>query len=436
MPSEKWKNFIKTFGPGIMFAGTCVGGSHLVQSTKAGAFYGMGLALIVLAANIFKYPFFEFASRYTNATGDSILEGYQKRGTWVLQIYGLITIFSMFVITAAIAFFTAGLMSNIFQSVFGIELEAWISTIILFIIVFALLAKGEFSILDSTLKIVGLVLVLTVFIAFFALLFGEKMPETKLNLLEIITPENGNETGLVFAIALMGWMPIAVDMSSWTSLWTQERIKQTKYHPTLKETLLDFNIGYIITIVLAFCFLTIGTYTLYENPNYSTKEIADMSGTQYAQTLVNMFTDAVGSWGGIIIMIAAFATMFGTSITLIDGYCRSIERTISLLKAKASPSNLQVNAFHKKAYITWVAIAMIGSFLLIKFYVSNLGHIVNLATIISFIIAPFAAVLNFSLMFGKEMPQNKRPALWLKTLAVLGIIFLTVFSILYLKTKM
>ena len=110
--ADKLRNFIKTFGPGIMFAGTCIGGSHLVQSTKAGAFYGYGLAIMIIASNVFKYPFFEFASRYTNATGDSILEGYLKLGKWVLAFYGLITFFSMFIISAAIGTVTAGLASN------------------------------------------------------------------------------------------------------------------------------------------------------------------------------------------------------------------------------------------------------------------------------------------------------------------------------------
>ena len=52
----------------------------------------------------------------------------------------------------------------------------------------------------------------------------------------------------------MGWMPTAVDMSVWNSIWTIERIKQTKYHPTLKETIFDFNVGYLLTIVMAICF--------------------------------------------------------------------------------------------------------------------------------------------------------------------------------------
>ena len=56
----------KTLGPGILFASTAIGVSHLVQSTRAGAKYGFGLLIFIIIANLFKYPFFEFASRYSN----------------------------------------------------------------------------------------------------------------------------------------------------------------------------------------------------------------------------------------------------------------------------------------------------------------------------------------------------------------------------------
>ncbi|MFK7899506.1 MAG: Nramp family divalent metal transporter, partial [Cyclobacteriaceae bacterium] len=263
---SKFSNFIKAFGPGIMFAGTCIGGSHLVQSTKAGAFYGFGLLAVVLAANIFKYPFFEFASRYTSATGDSILEGYRKQGKWILVIYGVITVFSMFIITAAIGTFTAGLANNIANQLFGasiLNLKWW--AIILFVIVFAILAYGKFNVLDILLKIIGLILVVTVFTAFFGVVSNKPFPTAELGVFDIIS----SKKGLIFGIALMGWMPIAVDMSTWHSLWTQERIKQTGYHPSLKETLLDFNIGYIISLVLAILFLSIGAYVLYGHPVYT-----------------------------------------------------------------------------------------------------------------------------------------------------------------------
>ena len=62
------KNLLKALGPGILFASTAIGVSHLVQSTKAGAEFGFGLLWAILLANLFKYPFFEYGSRYANAT--------------------------------------------------------------------------------------------------------------------------------------------------------------------------------------------------------------------------------------------------------------------------------------------------------------------------------------------------------------------------------
>ena len=45
----------KTLGPGILFASTAIGVSHLVQSTRAGANYG--LALFIIIANLLNILF-------------------------------------------------------------------------------------------------------------------------------------------------------------------------------------------------------------------------------------------------------------------------------------------------------------------------------------------------------------------------------------------
>lgn len=418
---SKFKNFLKTFGPGIMFAGTCIGGSHLIQSTKAGAFYGFGLLSIIIIANIVKYPFFEFASRYTNATGDSILEGYKKIGNWTLYIYGAVTLFSMFIITAAIAAMTSGLASNMFIELFDIYLTPLQWDIFLLSLVAVLLITGKFGALDITLKIVGLVLVLTICIAFFSVI-QKKFPHESPATFDILT---SSPNGLMFTIALMGWMPMGVDMSAWHSLWTQERIKQTGYHPTLKETLLDLNIGYFITVVLAVFFMVIGAYVLYQHTEYTPEAIGKMGGMKYANTLVSVFTSAVGSWSKIIIMVACFATMLGTLITLTDGYTRSLLRTVHLLAPEKKLES-------KKGFIITLSILLIGTILFKLQIGDNLGKTVNIATVTSFIIAPLAAFLNFRIMYNSEVKQEYKPNIILKTLAVIGIVFMTTFCIVYL----
>ena len=44
------------FGPGLLYAGAAVGVSHLVQSTRAGAEFGLQLLAVIILVNVIKYP--------------------------------------------------------------------------------------------------------------------------------------------------------------------------------------------------------------------------------------------------------------------------------------------------------------------------------------------------------------------------------------------
>ena len=85
--SDLLYRYRKTFGPGILFACTAIGVSHLVQSTRAGAEFGFMILGFVILANVLKYPFFEHGSRYANVTGTSIIDGYEKLGRKFLILY-------------------------------------------------------------------------------------------------------------------------------------------------------------------------------------------------------------------------------------------------------------------------------------------------------------------------------------------------------------
>ena len=126
-----------------------------------------------------------------------------------------------------------------------------------------------------------------------------------------LTPTIWNVAGVSFLIALMGWMPIPIDAAAWHSLWSLERIKQTKYKPKLKECLVDFNIGYIGAGVLALGFLFLGALVMYgSGEEYAT------SGTLFASQLIGLYTTNLGDWAYPIIIICAFSTMFSTTLTV------------------------------------------------------------------------------------------------------------------------
>ena len=156
------KRSLKALGPGILFASTCIGVSHLVQSTRAGADFGFQLVAFILLANLFKYPFFEFGSRYAAATKKNLLEGYLAEGKWVLWVYFILSLTSMFTVTAAVTFVTAGMFNNLT----GITLDpVYVSGLIL-VFCTLVLALGKYGVLDSMLKVIGSVLLISTIVAF------------------------------------------------------------------------------------------------------------------------------------------------------------------------------------------------------------------------------------------------------------------------------
>lgn len=417
MESSKLTNFLKTLGPGILFASTAIGVSHLVQSTRAGANFGFALVGFIIAANLFKYPFFEYGSRYANATGESLIDGYKRIGKWMLWLYFVITIISMLFVSAAVGAVTSGFLQNLF----GITSWGIYATIALFAFCVAILASGQYGVLDKLTKVIGAVLLLSTIVAFSLAVFKGPNPQTP----DFIPPNIWDEGSLLFIIALMGWMPTAVDLSAWNSLWTLERIKETGYRPSMKETLADFNLGYIISAVLSLCFVTLGAYMIYGTGT----ELPNSSGA-FAHAVVGLYTNYIGDWSYIIIATAAFSIMFGTCIAVFDGFARSFERTIELLFLPE-----EQNLSTKRAYNLSLTVIGIGAFLIIFLLGKHIKILVDLATTISFLIAPLIAIVNFSLVTGNQVQKEDQPTLWLKALSWAGIVFLSGFALYFIYVK-
>jgi len=418
--NERIDHLLKTLGPGVLFASTAIGVSHLVQSTRAGADFGFALIAFVLLALLFKYPFFEYGSRYANVTGTSIIDGYKRLGKNALVLYLLITIGSMFFVTAAVGFVTAGFLENLFHIEF---LGIW-TVVILFVICGGILSVGKYRALDGLIKIIASVLVITTVIAFFLALINGPVEKVE----GFVPKQIWNQAGIFFLIALMGWMPTAVDLSSWNSLWTLERIKQTKFKPKLKETLLEFRLAYLITAVLALLFITLGSFVF-----FGSGETLPNNNSLFAHKVVTLYTETIGDWSYIIIASSAFSVMFGTIIAVFDGYSRSLGRTFELLFEKND--SIQKSFYHKKKYILFILIIATGSFIVIFLFGDKLKELVDFATTISFLIAPVIAVFNFKLVTGRYFEKKFQPSRWLKILSYLGIIFLTGFAVFFIVTR-
>lgn len=416
---EKLSRFSKTAGPGILFASTAIGVSHLVQSTRAGADFGLLILGFVILVTLLKYPFFEYGSRYANSTQTSIIDGYKKLGKPALWLYFLLTIASMFFVTGAVGFVTAGF----FENLFGVDFLGEWTVIILFAICILILAIGKYSVLDNLIKIIAIVLLVSTVSAFLFALYNGPVEQ-----ISGFEPRDLWEvSGIFFLLALMGWMPTAIDLSSWNSLWTLERMKQTNYKPKLKETLFEFRLAYLITGILAVMFVTLGAFIF-----YGSGEELPNNNSLFAHKIVTLFTETIGDWSYLIIAASAFTVMFGTILTVFDGYSRSLQRTVELIFTKKED---KIRTKFRTFYIVFLIILASGSFIIIFQFENNLKDLVDFATVLSFVIAPVIAIFNFRLVTGKFLDKEHQPSLLLKILSFAGIIFLSGFAIFFLVTK-
>lgn len=411
---NKKTSFWKILGPGLLYAGAAVGVSHLVQSTRAGAMFNFDLLWILILANILKYPFFDFGTRYANSTGKNLIEGYAFIGKWAVWLFGLLSLISMFILQAAVTVVTVGLFAYIFKITLSvIQLSAWIMGISVAILLF-----GKYSFLDKLMKFIIVLLATSTIVAVFSALGIDKQikPDSLLHF------SWSNKADILFFIAFVGWMPAPIDVSVWSSIWTVEKNKEIGCRPKLKETLLEFRMGYIGTAFLAMGFLALGALVV-----YGTGEQLSPKGTLFAEQLINMYVRSIGEWSFWIISIAAFTTMFSTTITVLDAYSRVISSTLQNLNANSKSPLL-------KTWI-WLIVVMIGALIIIGFLAKSMRIMVDIATTLSFVTSPILAYLNYRVIMGKDMPEHNKPGIWLKILAWCGIAFFSLFTLVYLYWK-
>jgi len=408
---NRLSGFFKSLGPGLIFAGTSIGVSHVVQSTRAGADYGFALVWVVVLAIVFKYPFFEFGPRYVAATGDHLLVGYKRTGEWAFYLFLFLSLILMFVIQAAVTTVTTGLFANLFH---------WNGSLVtlsamILLACSSILLIGKYPLLDKSMKVMILVLSIATVIAFIAAVNHGSSAQPHL-----AKPFVWDLTGISFLVALMGWMPSTIDLSVWHSFWCFERRKQTNYAPSMKEALFDFHLGYWGTAVMALLFLSLGALVM-----YGTGESFSNSAGQFTGQVVSLYTKALGSWSYPVIVTAATITMFSTTLSCLDAFPRIIKEAAIII----FPSKKQ---WADKVYFGWMLVVIGASLLIIGRFINSMKTLIDIATTLSFLAAPLLAYINLRTVTDDHVPAEARPSKGLRIFSWMGIIFLTSFSILFI----
>jgi Mn2+/Fe2+ NRAMP family transporter len=405
--------FWKGFGPGLLWAAAAIGVSHLVQSTRAGADAGFALWWVILLALILKYPFFEYGPRYAAATGESLVEGYRRVGRWALWLYLLLTLATALVIQVAIVLFTGFL----FRYVFGLDWSLPVVATVVIAVCGGVLILGRFRGLDLAIKLVIVLLSVSTLMA-----AAVALPRIDARTLVPWPLTEGSTVAFPFILALVGWMPSAIDISVWSSLWTLAKDRASGGRASVGTALLDFRIGYVGTGVLAFAFVALGAGVMHRSGAAFSAQ-----GTQFSVQLVDLYATTLGHWMRPIVLVAVVTTMFSTAITVIDGFPRALARSFRVL---ARGAGAEGNDEGLSYWVSGGVLAVLTVVVIVRF-VGSLTAMVDFATIVSFLTAPILGYINLRAVTAPHVPAADRPGRVLLGLSYVGLFLLGATAVVF-----
>ncbi len=405
-------SLLSRLGPGMMLAAASVGVSHLVFSTQAGANYGLSLIWFVVLIVLIKYPAFRFAVQYAGATGDSLVNGYARISKIALAWLVVGFFVDMFIATSAVAMMTAGLMISVFKLPFyaphvAVVLTAGTAVILL---------NGHYAKAEGIVKVLVLAFTaLTIVTTVFALpLLGSEQR----GVLAEFTPDRALA---VFMIGLAGWMPIPTNAAVLVAEWVKEKVAATKGAFDSRACLFDFHLSYGVALLIALCFIIMGTAVLFETGREPPRQAA-----AFATELFSLFTTVVGEWMYPVIAAAGLAVMWSTQVALMDAMPRVMNRLTCVMTGRSDDQ--------PSLYTWFLGLQVVGVALIVLFMMRSFATFIVFATSMGFIAAPAIAYYNGVAVTSADVPAELRPGRRLVLWNWIAVVVMAAFALGFIYT--
>ncbi len=414
------RRFLTGLGPGMIMAATAIGTSHIVLAPVAGARFGHDLLWLILFTHLFKYPAFEFGARYAVATGESLIQGFQTLPgpkNWGLFVFLAITVIQGMTILAGVMSVTASILV---VTIGGLSYTWWLLVLGLFTI--AMHQTGKYPALKFVSKLMLGLLAVGTLIAFVGSL------PTPADLSRMFVPVVPGGSVLLVA-SILGLMPTGINVAVWHSLWTVEHLKYWKKDTQAPLDLLrvsrrDLAVGYGLSAVLGVMLLSLGATLLRPRglvPN----------GIEVALTISRIYTELLGEWMFPVFMIAAFAAMFSSVFSVMDGFPRAFSTVLKTL----FPGHAFLSRPSNPSY--WIFMVVIFGFSLItNTLLPNPVMVVTLVGIVSLLVAPILYSFNYYCVTRSIEDESMRPPAGLRIWALAGILFMTLAAAFYTYSRL
>ena len=408
-------NYLKsTLGPGLVFAAVAVGTSHVVQSTRAGATYGLSMIFLVVLVCMVKYPTYLFSSRYAALTGQTVVDGYAKRGKWFLYILLALIMIEITVATSAAALVTSGIIKGIFN----LSMETTVLSMILLLGTIAILAIGKYKALESFCKILVVGFCITTLITTFIALIGFESSTA-----QPITQLAFDRPTTLFLVSIAGWMPTGILGAVMLSNWVlAKRNSNGNKVFTRKEADFDFHVGYGFSIFLAACFVILGYIVI----RGAGDNIANDSAG-FSLQIISLFTSTIGSWVFSLIAVTVIAVMYSTLLALVDGFPRLTFDVLDTLWPDITSAITETNFYSILFALLFI---LVGAVFFL--FMNSFTQFIDFVTATGFIITPIIATFNHVIIFSSDINPEQRPGPILKLWSYSTITIFSVVTLLWL----
>jgi len=409
------KNVLGIFGPGILFAASAVGLSHLVQSTRAGAEFGFGMVFIVMLACAIKYPMLRFGGEYATKTGKNLIDDYVRQGRWAFIAYMFTELSGMVIATAAVTIFTFSLI----QAAFDITDLSKLGELAVLLVAMSILTSGRYVLFENISKVMVLIFAVLITVATCMV-----VPQVAWSIGKFSIPELDPST-LIFIVALIGVTPTIATGSVWQSLWTQVRQIETGERTVTKRHLFDFNVGFAGTTIIAVFFVIIGAELMFG------KGIAVATGGEnFSRQFLGLFTEVYGAWSFPVIATVSITVVFTSLLTVIDGWSRVMVSALAAITHQPLGISLYRLRYRQVLYtlcsIVYLSILAISE---------NFTQFLDFTATVLFITSPIIATLNHRAMFNGVIPCEDGPPNYIRYWSLIGVISMTIVSIIYVYFK-
>lgn len=412
----KFSDWQRAAGPGLVFSGSAIGVSHLVQSTRAGAMFGLALVLVIVLINFLKYPAFRFGMDYAHATRKTLIGGYRELGVWAVILYAVTSLTIAPIGLAAVSATTAAILA----AVTGLDLPILLLAILAIGATLMLLMIGGYGWLDRVNKL--LIAFLTV-----ATMAASAIALPRVQFPSLIDFEwTADPLALLFVVALAGFMPSPIGQSVQVSLWTLKSQESEDEHDRLpvKTMRTGFLGSYLLTGFLAVCFCVMGAGVM-----HSGNVVPESGAADLASQIINLYRETLGPIPAYLAAIAALCVMATTMIASFDGAARGFgavhQEYLGNVGGRAS----------ERSYMVFLGLIAALTVLILASMMQSFSVFIDLVTSIYFVVGPVIALLNHLVITRCDMPDDARPSRAIRLLSLSGIVIMSAMAIVFFLLK-